>query len=125
MDTELLEKYIQFAIDNWFRFWSESWFITFIENNVITVHFPIELEDCEYNLIETITSEKFIKAISIWFVKQWDIVTNIYWEKSFELNWFTYQFEEEQFKWFIDKITIEQAIAIRDSKLEEFIKTIL
>jgi hypothetical protein len=72
----------------------------------------------EFNIIELITSKEYIEAICRYIIEnklnKWESITT--WYKA---N--TYSFINP----FIDTFTAEQAIAIRDCKLEEFIKTIL
>ena len=94
-----LEKYIQFAIDNWFKLNCYYWFK--IECNLIKF---LDRDNCTYwnvNIIETITLKDFLEAIVIGLNKK-DIAP--YW---------------------IDEITIKQAMAIRDLKLEEFVEELL
>lgn len=96
----MIKKYIQFAIDNWYKV-NKLYYNNFkVECNRIKY---LDKDDCQFwydNLIETITSKEFIEAITKWY----------YWN-----NWSQY----------FEIITQQQARAIRDWKLEEFIKNIL
>lgn len=124
MEKDIIEKYIQFAHINWFMnnqsystYWCEVWkwdfSISYWYNKWNTF-----IETKYFHFIELITSKEFIEAIARWYIK-----TKIHSSKALEeninntINIFLQKYS--------DKITKEQAIAIRDNKLEEFIKTIL
>ena len=104
MTKELIERYLQFAIDNWFaieeNYWDEPHAFYTLKSIM------------EYNIIETITSWSFIEAIS----------------KGIWVN-FTVWRNEDMFEAYMkaqtEYITHKQADAIRDNKLDEFIKDLL
>ena len=121
----MIEKYIQFAIDNWYKFWHSKDFIlkwidfydfkTQESYNKKSEHWAIyskmlkyELElssfftTCYYPLNDLITSKEFIEAIARWYKKK-----------------------DTALSFVEDEITIQQAFAIRDNKLENFITNIL
>lgn len=104
-----ITKYIQFAIYNDYKFPNQINQLFHIENNWK----DINIEDVDWfilyseNIIEIITSKPFIEAIARGII---EISRQIQWEWSFlDLNKN------------IEEITLNQAIAIRDDKLEEFI----
>ena len=111
----MIEKYIQFAIDNGFdvkeycitsnnvKNWAKKWF-----EATATV-----------SDVEMITSLKFIEAIARGLVKDNTNISDLLW-KYFKIQ--HYGCTELNF---IDRLTEKQAIAIRDNKLEEFITKLL
>jgi hypothetical protein len=115
-----IKDYIQFAIDNWLSRWK----IFKIEDHyVIFRRFDIDLWK-RYNIIDFITWKEFIEAIARWTLdiekdkKDWD-------ESYVRLNFKnTTNAEKVWREQCIDQITFDQAIAIRDWKLKEFIKNL-
>lgn len=122
-----IERYIQFAIDNGYIqnifwkyekiidlcIWNKQTFIWLLEKPWFTAHET-------FNNIEMFTSKYFIKAVASWIIKSW--------KKSFKLEraWLTnIDWEWLTIDTLIQRITIDQAIAIRDDKLEEFIEQLL
>jgi len=101
-----IKNYIQFAIDNGYKLiYPTKLKIIEVEIEDSSVRFIYNNWNNVYqNTIETITSKPFIEAITKWMAKKYSIP--VY---------------EEQF----DYITTQQAIAIRDNKLKEFITQIL
>ena len=109
MNKEIIEKYIQFAIDNWFKIKKLNIKKYCLMSNIwawyceVYIHFDYwENNFKNINLIELITSKEFINAVASWII-------NEYWFCTQE----TYD------------LTIKQALAIRDNKLEEFILSII
>ena len=114
----MIEKYIQFAIDNFdSRNWELArWWINKIE--YIDHNFLIHYESIWYWVWEDaptwlwiplhtlITSKPFIEAVTIGLNYQLGYVNSRKWASQ-------------------DWITTQQAIAIRDNKLEEFITNLL
>lgn len=121
MKKEIIEKYIQFAIDNWldlhkwiseredYKQWTKDFYFL-INSKTISIISNIDNTYLYWiNLINLITSKSFIEAIA-----------NIEWinfklKSSKDLYWWST----------IEKITFLQADAIRDWKLEEFILSII
>ena len=127
MNKELIKEYINVAIENWYKAvkesiaydesnccfktkevncWREEWvYIDFYENNSVcwtkTLMNVISFE-------KLITSKEFIVAIAKW-------LRIIHWRQ-----YLTHGLDD-----LIDDITTEQAIAIRDCKLDDFINNIL
>jgi hypothetical protein len=115
MTKELIERYLQFAIEHWYDLHkdTESWFFWI----------GIDLFEFDYHYTEAIpikdiiTSWPFIEAIArgILFNKQdW----NSFNKKDFLSSWIS----DENI---IKTITHNQAIVIRDNKLDEFIQDLL
>jgi len=124
----MIKKYIQFGLDNWYEFkynknyyqkldyspdWIEEWkrYIGHINLSMNRVHnFKIEfilnkkMYANYYNTLEIITSKEFIEAVARWV-----------YENNKDRSWNAY------YQNIIKIITHEQAEAIRDNKLEEFI----
>ena len=116
-----IEKYIHFAIDNgyndkWFWgnikiecIWNYQWSLKCIKEEGIFQWICIEVsswkENKIYSLYETITSKPFIEAVANWIQKK-----------------------QTKYKWMLDlmdEICLNQAIAIRDNKLKEFINNLI
>jgi len=137
-NNKLIEQYIQFAIDNWYdlkiNFPISSIFIEEDSDliyynwyNKISKRTWRELCEPEWIIIlpitKTITSKEFIKAIARWIRK------NSKSKKVESYKWIIIQYyidtyiidETDLIEW----ITTQQAIAIRDNKLDLFIKKIL
>lgn len=136
MNNKIIEKYIQFAIENWYNwFWKfdisndndwlpSDWiWITFYSLDVD--YFGYERIEAEYILEQLITSKDFIEAIAKWIKKE---VEETHWNSL--LEWCV----SMVYRWvrciewddaLIYDITTQQAIAIRDNKLEEFITNLL
>ena len=129
MEKEIIEKYIKFAIDNILeienkkilsvRFDEYHWipFISLEVNHKMWVWKSYKM----FNLIELITKKEFIEAIARWKWKKILERTKDSWINASEnLD------DSIQTKiMIIREITIEQTIAIRDWKLEEFILSII
>lgn len=112
MNKEIAQKYIQFAIDNWLianiawkyekvleiDIWEKQTYVSLQEKPWFTM-------SGTFNNIELITKKEFIQVISKW------------------LDWKTWLWHLLHTR--IKNITIGQAIAIRDWKLEEFINNLL
>lgn len=111
MNKEIIEKYIKFGIDNWYKLkiqtlWNNEWENAFIWK-IYSMH-CIELVSTnikslvsERSLIDICTSKEFIEAVARWI------------QKNNGGGWWWY--------FSIEEITHNQAIAIRDWKLEDFI----
>ena len=107
-----IERYIQFAIDNGYReedFWKEQenclWKFDYLEIDIQLYHidrFWDEHITIQQNIIACITSKPFIEAVARGINK-----------------------EEFRIEVLIEQITTEQAIAIRDNKLDTFITNLL
>ncbi len=119
-----IERLIQFAIDNgympkkdkhyfdWtYEIREEYWNFTFWS-----------WWDCHHlvNLIQTITSKPFIEAVAYWNWKKSKAVQHYY-----KKNWSYPAVQWPDFLSTNHKITVQQAIAIRDNKLPEFIDNLL
>lgn len=106
MNKELAKKYIQFAVDNWYM---KNKIQKIINIEFLDYNWNIIIYSKKYsfnlNIIQIIMSDPFITSISKW------------------IDWKTWLWNLLDTK--IKNITIQQAIAIRDWKLEEFIKNLL
>ena len=147
MTKEIIEKYIQFAIDSWMKFLVKEkiWlypneyhtFFVKTDNFIFVNDFKIKVSynkaiinrDVEYtyndiiwtdyiNIIELITSKEFIEAVTRWIIRQ------RFSKNALEEN-IQNAFNSSVFKGKIIEITHNQADAIRDWKLEEFILLII
>lgn len=124
----MIEKYIEFAIANWFnefRDFRDLQMTRICRENVwfFWEHLYWWWEQSFYiNLIEIITSKLFIEAIARWLEKN-----KIDLEKLYISNILLDEciFLETWYKYISDLISILQSIAIRDWKLDDFIKNIL
>ena len=110
MNKEIIEKYIQLAIDNWLAFNISDIILKFdykwdmCRNNKITLY-----TNDDYfilNIIELITSKEFIEAITRWLNPTYELDSPWFYS---EMIWNTHK----------------QSDAIRDKKLEEFILSII
>ncbi len=116
---EILEQYIQLAIDNWYKEKIFDWELTLME----------ALKDWgeEYIIkyetyLPVITSKEFIESIANSFIRD-DNIRNKDGDKKdylYYINWY-WSFENE----ILDDITVDQAKAIRDNELPEFINNLL
>jgi len=117
----MIEKYIKFAIDNWYWKLDNDWKI---KTNIITqekdyndeicldetLHWTFILYWCcdvwcdIISLENIITSKEFIEAIEKWMIEKLEL--------DYDAD-------------LIDDITIKQSLAIRDNQLDSFIKNIL
>lgn len=120
MKTEIIEKYIQFAIDNGYKLW----WIEEIDRDFLN---SLKENDLMYTFV--ITSKEFIEAVARGAIKRkplWWEYTIFYSKIDIEryplCDWVN---NKEVMKSIIDDITYYQAIAIRDNKLEDFINNIL
>ena len=126
----MIERYIQFAIDNFDnRNWElVLWWINKIE--YIDHNWLLHYESIWYwtwedaptwlwiPLHTLITSKPFIEAVAR------GIIRNSLWKEALEEN-IQKAFKHSIFKNRVDKITTQQAIAIRDGDLSTFITNIL
>lgn len=91
---ETIKRYIQFAIDNWY------------ETQMSLAKIMQEDNYNQWYIILLITSKEFIEAVARGvYMWEWTVRVKI----------------DNVFNKIIDDITINQAISIRDNKLEEFI----
>ena len=135
-----IKQYIEFAIENGYVFPD---FVTmdnievYQDENIIMLCLIEEGEQlCDFNTIETITSKLFIEAIARGFhylikeekvedIKEWTSIKD--WTIFYTLD----KFELIKSKLsslhngLIREITTQQAIAIRDNKLPEYITNLL
>ena len=136
MKKEILEKYIQLAIDNGYNGWNDK--IEYISawNTMVKLIDKIGWTKV-YDILELITSKLFIEAVANWILKT---ITSWEFKRLLNLPEYTYKSADdkqflfwEYFSWdstvdykvLIAYITCNQAIAIRDRKLEEFINNLL
>ena len=125
-----IEKYIQFAIDNWLlnnrtdafsTYWCKIWEWDFtISFGKKWVQEFIEIKS--FHFTELITSKEFLEAVArgLLKTKKWNYV--------YFKNWFEILIEDKKDKWIeilSNRITKEQAIAIRDNTLDDFITNLL
>lgn len=134
-----IEKWIQFAIDNWYIITTKTWLPTdsagvcwINEEDNVCIEYKRNKSTGHVfiNLYKLITSKEFIEAMARWIYNSWDIIskdgliinhiieTSI-WESFYKRDWTKYIWRLE------NRITKEQAIAIRENELEEFIINIL
>ena len=126
MNKEIIEKYIQFGIDNWWgnaimsdlkikkqikpshRFLERRLKIniSYIWDDDIRKEFIINSD----NLYKYIMKKEFIEAVARWLY---------IWNNSVRVK------IDSVFNKLIDEITFEQALAIRDGQLEFFIKDLI
>lgn len=106
MNKEIIEKYIQFAIENWF-----------IHNHMINIKTIAKYWDINnpdkldrYTLYWLFQTKEFIEAIARW-LHLWDNLIRVKIDSIFNK--------------LIDDITFGQAKAIRDWTLEKFILLII
>jgi len=122
MNKEIIKQYINFAIENWYNLldW-RRYKLNEIKDNFIIFYDEKKFENIKYCLINCITSENFIEAVVRWLIKEdnIDIFINSEFCKNAKFTW-NYENLSE-----ITILTIHQAIAIRDNKLEEFIINLL
>ena len=124
MNKELIERYIQTAIDNWFNKIQkinniEHNMYYMIDNDLFQIDwYTIWHNDICYNFIELITSKEFIEAISE-FLYNNNIIYRFSIKESAHMD-----LKENAIDTSITHITRDQAKAIRDNKLEDFIKLI-
>ena len=100
----MIKKYIEFAVNNWFNECNlpkklRKIKITKTKNRTFVRIIWMPWFCMFYSIQELITSREFIESITRWLKK---------------LDWFIV--------YWIDWFTVDQAIAIRENKLEEFIK---
>lgn len=114
----MIEKYIQFAIDNGFKLHDYSDYTFCLDSDIIIK--PKDGYEYKVNLLNVITTNDFIEAIARWILKNW--------KKSYKPSraWLTNIGGEWVNKdILLQRVTIEQAISIRDCQLEWYILTIL
>lgn len=113
---ETIKKYIQFAIDNWYK-WNKKTLVKELRMH-ITDWLIFKTKDLNTLWIwNIITSKEFIEAVAKWLMDD-EIIVVFMWGKW--INYMPIEIEH-----LIDDITTYQAIAIRDNKLEEFINNLL
>lgn len=116
MNKEIIERYIQFAINNWYK--DLDWYkFLWLKYEIDHILWEFETANWKYSLqllwdsiLEIITSKKFLEAIARW-IYMWNNPVRVKIDNIFNQ--------------IIDDITTEQSIAIRDKKLEDFILEIL
>ena len=99
----MIKEYIEFAIENWYIKWNVDIFISY---KMIT--FEVDWGAFNKSILETITSKPFIEAIARGILKKYEV--------NIKRNSYKSAFTTE-----IEIITTEQAIAIRDWTLIEYI----
>lgn len=124
-----IERYIQFAIDNGYEFFLASYVrdIEYKEKVIFWRNFPqywtikiYLLDDCDVPKEKKVTNENYCNLItSKPFI---EAVARGIWEKS---EWRNKESEKIFISVMSDNITTDQAIAIRENKLEEFINNLL
>ena len=113
---ETIKKYIEFGIDNGYKEYDIEWY----EMTEI-------LKWPEYYKI-IITSKEFIESIARWIYKNKELFVNYWRDEPFIKDPKDYEelLKEEDFEniykhSLMTNITINQAIAIRDNQLEQYI----
>jgi hypothetical protein len=127
MTKELIERYLQFAIDNWldihkwvskrehFNLWIKDFYFIYNEYSIGLISKHTNSTLFNINTIELITSWPFIEAIAR------GVLSEVYWEEYKTLI----KDNKKVFNELIEGITHQQADAIRDNKLDEFIQDLL
>jgi len=124
MNTIIIEQYLQFAIDNWYkksvaktwlRHWKNPWSMS---HQYMTAR-----------LIKIITSKEFIEAIVKWVLKleeEWKY-KDTHWIIDFNFNnyWLDVTYHIDKFEELIEEICKIQAIFIMNNKFSEFITNLL
>ena len=113
MSNKIIERYIQFAIDNWMSMrvnWDLITFNKFDYYQTWRVILRLNNISLDCDLFALITSKEFIEAVARW-IYMWNNPVRVKIDNIFNQ--------------IIDNITTEQSIAIRDKKLEDFILEIL
>lgn len=156
MNKTIIEKYINFAIANWYNPFTNIYGEKYLGVSTEQIRFTnsfwekfCELDDdiefnevieiwynwvwIENNFIWFITSKEFIEAVMAWIIDKycnnniydWSTILVKYWD--FPYTWKQYDFgnNNASISSMMYDITIFQALAIRDDKLEEFINNIL
>ncbi len=117
----MIEKYIQFAIDNFDKFCDFD-YKRYEKIKVYKNYIHLLNDDnCKYNsdnLIELITSKPFIEAVARGIEKEWIIL-------DCPLMWWEWNIENSSDTSLIEKLSFMLISAIRENELEEFIKKIL
>lgn len=132
-----LKRWVQFANANWFnpfdekvkrfsvKIWEEYDVYWDFEYHTLTMtHCPAMTSIFTYDripLFNVITSSQFIEAVARGVSKE----TNVKVPQLWTLYSCVLHSELVNRKWIINEITTQQAIAIRDNKLPEFINNIL
>ena len=129
-----IEQYIQLAINN--GYWMfEDWFEL---EDYLSYHRDIEEQRYQWKGTEDIAliwlyiKEKKIEDFNVWYYPLLQIITSKEFiksvvngiKKNIKLKDNIQEWEPFS-KWYIDWLTMKQAIAIRDNKLEEFIINLL
>ncbi len=118
-----IKEYKQFAVDNWYKFpdFTVMENISFCQDeNMILLSLIEEWEQlCDFNTIEIITSKSFIEAIA----------RGLNENKKYRIYYWYDKWAEVYLKDSIDgrveELTLNQAIVIKDNKLEEFITNLI
>lgn len=137
---QIIEKYIQFAIDNGYKLTDIDRFndceidkvtLKFIDDDYLEVCIDFLWVSYYICLEKIITSKPFIEAVASGVYNNWkEIIVNMtlsdeevietsIWESFYKRDWLKHISRLE------NRITTEQSIAIRDNKLEEFINNLL
>lgn len=143
MNKEIIEKYIQIAIDNGFDFEKTSksrYWVCFEKKNNPTLVYYHSRVDYKINLIELMTSQEFIEVVARIIIEHWEEwtlpknsskhmkrkwVLYFLWGNISNIIWFTECEKDNAINYIIKWITHNQADAIRDLKLEEFISKLI
>jgi len=124
----MIKEYIQFAIDNgyplqrnfeledWYGFTNSEYWDSFNVPSILIIYTEND-EVTWYPINDIITSKSFIEAIARWLSKKL-LEEIIIWR--YRLVMCNAELED-----LIETLTTEQAIAIRDNKLEDFIKNLI
>lgn len=117
-----IERYIQFAIDNWYEKTLGYGFELSSKNeHNISVYLNSNWIRESYNIVQLITSKPYIEAIAKGLVKKynWQTIDWMFWYWAWEFD------DSLNIELEVDEITTNQAIAIRNNTLEEFIENLL
>ena len=121
MNNNIIEKYITFWIDNGYLWLypkyeiDKQWWIKLYDEEFI------DLYHSQTHLFVLITSKLFIEAVAR------GVLNKNRWKKVENFLWGLWYFSKDDsiIEELIDEITTQQAIAIRDGTLEEFIENLL
>lgn len=137
-EEEIIKIYIQFAIDNWLianmvwkyekvleiDIWQKQTYISLQEKPWFTMSET-------FNNIELITNSIFIKTIAFWLKDKVLFQWYTWWCSCFRVNNFEFIIcsknakNDDILKELEYKITIRQAIAIRDKQLKNYINNLI
>ena len=116
MNKEIIEKYIKFAIDNWYN--EKRYFEV---DNLWYVYLWSDTVEEKNHITKIITSKEFIESITMWVFDNNDLLSKYSNYYYWDLTYFIDRDLEENLKNLSNSICKNQAIAIRDGELEEFI----